>query len=154
MEVGYAKSGLVADDGSNISTDFASWDRFNTVPYKSYTHGGRFVNNYANATATVPYAMFEDDAGNTMPVGSVLAKDSFAVTAKGTVVPGPLFVMEKMAGGFNADSGDWRYTLVMPNGNVVGTTNGDGTDKVAFCIDCHIGAEVDSMLFIPEEYRN
>lgn len=154
MQVGYAESGLMSEAGKDIAADYSGWSQFNAVPYKSYTHGGRFVNNFANATAAVPYAMFEDGAGSTMPVGSVLAKDSYAVTAKGTVVPGPLFVMEKMVEGFNSDSGDWRYTLIMPNGKILGTTNGDGTDKVAFCIDCHIGAEVDSMLFIPEEYRN
>ena len=128
------------------------WGVFNTVAYKSWTHGGRFVNNFANGVAAASYGTMEE--GGAMPVGSVLAKDSFAVTGKGMVVPGPLFVMEKMPGGFNADSEDWRYTLVMPNGKIIGTTDGAGSGNVAFCIDCHVYAERDSMLFIPEEYRN
>lgn len=33
-------------------------------------------------------------------------------------------------------------------------TNRDDHAKVAFCIDCHIGSEIDSLLVIPEEYRN
>ncbi len=152
MEVGYAKANLMSSTGLDISSAYSGWEKYNSVPYKSYTHGGRFVNNYADAAAAQSYGEYEN--GGTMPAGAVLAKDSFAVTAKGTVVPGPLFVMEKMASGFNADSDDWRYTLIMPNGKTVGTTNGEGTEKVAFCIDCHIGAEVDSLLFIPEEYRN
>jgi hypothetical protein len=63
--------------------------------------------------------------------------------------------MEKMNAGFNAESGDWRYTMIMPNGAVFGTTKGAGADKVAFCIGCHISVapDADSMMFLPEEYR-
>ncbi len=152
MHAGYAKSGLMSNTDLDIAQDYSAWQIFNTVPYKSYTHGGRFVNNFANGFGADSYGEYED--GGTMPVGSVLAKDSFAVSGKGTVVAGPLFVMEKMPSGFNAESEDWRYTLVMPNGNVVGTTNGEGSSNVAFCIDCHVYAERDSLLFIPEEFRN
>lgn len=137
--------------GDDIAGSYGDWEQFNTVAYKSYTHGGRFVNNFANGVGAASYGEYED--GGALPVGSVLAKDSFAVSGKGTVVAGPLFVMEKMPDGFNADSQDWRYTLVMPNGNVVGTTNGAGSGNVAFCIDCHAYAERDSVLFIPDEYR-
>ncbi len=127
------------------------WDEFSTQSYKSYTHGGRFVTNRANDVAAAGYDTFED--GGAMPVGSVLAKDSFAVTAQGMVQAGPLFVMEKMPSGFDEASQDWRYTLVMPNGQIVGTTNGAGSGNVAFCIECHVYAERDSMLFMPEEFR-
>jgi hypothetical protein len=142
----------MSDTGLDIAADYSNWELFNTVAYKSYTHGGRYVNNFANGIGAPSCGEYED--GGTMPVGSVLAKDSFAVSGKGTVVPGPLFVMEKMPEGFNGESEDWRYTLVMPNGNVLGTTNGEGSGNVAFCIDCHVYAERDSMLFIPEELRN
>jgi hypothetical protein len=59
-----------------------------------------------------------------LPAGSVVAKDSFAVTAAGDVFAGPLFIMEKMSQGFNAASRDWRYTMIMPDGSVFGVTNG------------------------------
>jgi hypothetical protein len=65
----------------------------------------------------------------------------------------PCRIMEKMQAGFYGDSDDWRYTMVMPNGKVFGTTKGEGSAKVEFCIGCHIGAEIDSMLFLPEDYR-
>ena len=72
----------------------------------------------------------------------------------GNVVAGPLFVMEKMPAGFNADSGNWRYTLVLPGGKVIGTTNGKGSGNVEFCIGCHMSAEdTDSMMLLPEDYR-
>ncbi len=89
-----------------------------------------------------------------MPAGAVVAKDSFVVR-HGKLVAGPLFVMKKMAAGFNADSGNCRYTLVMPTGKVIGTTNGKGSNNVEFCIGCHMAAEdTDSLMFIPEEHRS
>ena len=130
--------------------DYQDWERFSTRPYVSDTHGGRYVQNYANTTAK-NYGKYED-VGK-LPAGSVLAKDSFAVRA-GKVSAGPLFVMEKMASGFNAASGNWRYTLVMPDGKVFGATNGKGAKNVEFCYGCHATQEETDSLFFPyEDYR-
>ncbi len=108
--------------------------------------------NYANAGAAA-YGKYEK-AGK-MPKGAVLAKSSFLANAKGQVSAGPLFLMEKMAGGFNRDSHDWRYTMVMPDGKVFGTTNGTGSAAVTFCYECHnsVAAEQDALLFLPEDVR-
>jgi len=45
--------------------------------------------------------------------------------------------------------------MIMPDGSVFGTTKGAGAKKVEFCAACHMSEapEVDSMMFIPEEYR-
>ena len=142
---------MKSESGEDIPVDYLDWSVFNTAPYQSATHGNRFVNNYANPTGADEYGKYED--GGPMPVGSVLAKESFMVTGNGVVKPGPLFVMEKMAAGFLEESGDWRYSMVMPNGKIMGITNGDGSGKVEFCIQCHIVAERDSMFFLPDEYR-
>ncbi len=146
LKSGYAKS------GDRDAKSYAGWKIYNTQPYVSGTHGGRFVNNYANATAKA-YGKFEK-AGR-MPRGSVLAKDSFSVSAKGNAGAGPFFLMEKMGGGFNKASGDWQYTLVMPNGKIIGRTNGRGSANVKFCHECHmsVAEDQDSMLLIPEEVR-
>ena len=61
--------------------------------------------------------------------------------------------MRKMAAGFSADTEDWQYTLILPNGQVIGTTNATGSAKVEFCADCHLAADGDSRFFIPEEFR-
>jgi hypothetical protein len=61
-----------------VARAYQSWSRYNTAPYRSETHGERFVNNYANGSARA-YGTFEE-AGQ-LPAGSVVAKDSFAVTA-------------------------------------------------------------------------
>ena len=79
----------------------------------------------------------------------------FVGTSDGALIVGPLFVMEKMKAGFNPASDDWRYTMVMPDGSIFGVTKGKGSGKVEFCIGCHkaVAPEVDSMMFLPAEYR-
>jgi hypothetical protein len=146
MVAGYRLSGVL------YTAAYRLWRRYNTVPYRSSQHGERFVNNYTNSIAG-DYRLFEA-AGN-LPPGSILVKDSFAVTANGDVFSGPLFVMEKMATGFNPESRDWRYAMYMPDGSLFGTTNGEGSARVEFCIACHkeAGHEHDHLFYVPERYR-
>lgn len=133
-----------------VATRFYKWRRYNRVPYLSATHGDRYVDNYANARAK-GYGRGDGP----LPAGAVLAKDSFTVTRQGDVFTGPLFIMEKMAPGFSAATGDWRYTMIMPDGSVFGTTNGEGNDKVEFCVGCHALPDegMDHLFFVPERYR-
>lgn len=144
MRAVYAKSGLA------IATAYPKWKRFSKVAYQSSTHGGRFVQNYANSDR---YGRYEK-AGRMQP-GAYLVKDSFTVTKDGKVGVGPLFVMRKMKAGWNAASGDWKYAMVMPDGAFFGETKGKNAANMRFCIGCHIGVkdEQDSMFFLPEEYR-
>jgi len=131
---------------------YQTWRRYNVPPYRSATHGRRYVNNYANPRAEA-YGKFE--AAGTLPEGSVLAKDSFEVTTRGDVVMGPLALMEKMQPGFDPESRDWRYTMIMPDGSVFGTTKGEGSERVEFCAECHraAGDEDDHLFFMPQTYR-
>ena len=151
MKSGYSKSGLTSATGLDIAGSYQAWQRYSTRAYVSDTHGGRYVQNYANTIAR-NYGKFEK-AGR-MPVGSVLAKDSFVVRG-GKVSLGPLFVMEKMPAGFDDEYGNWRYSMVMPTGKVVGTTNGKGSKNVEFCAGCHglMADTQDSLWFLPKEYR-
>lgn len=146
MIAGYGLSGM-PHAGS-----YTFWPRLNTVPYRSAQHGERFVNNYSNGTGRA-YRFYE--RAGPMPEGAVLAKDSFAVTKRGEVFSGPLFIMEKMAPGFRPDSRDWRYTMIMPDGSLFGTTNGAGSARVEFCIRCHAeaGDDRDHLFYVPEEFR-
>ncbi len=146
LKAAYAKS------GNKVAVSYSSWPRYSKRAYVSDTHGGRFVQNYANKKGRA-YGAFEN--AGTFPAGTALAKDSFAVSGKGKVTAGPLFIMEKMRAGFNSESGDWRYTMVMPNGSVFGTTKGKGAGNVEFCIGCHISVapDQDSVMLLPEEYR-
>ncbi len=131
--------------------NYLSWRRFNKAPYRSATHGARYVNNYANRIGE-GYGAFE--AVGRLPGGTILVKDSFTATADGGIYPGPMFVMEKMAAGFNPESGNWRYSMIMPDGSLFGETNGVNSRSVAFCIGCHATrADTDHLFFLPQEYR-
>ena len=146
MVAAYAKS------DADIAVHFDEYRIYSKHPYVSATHGERYVLNYANDTGRV-YGLYEN-AGR-LPAGSKLAKPSFSVKGNGQGVIGPLFTMEKMEAGFDAKTADWRYSMIMPNGSVFGTTNGKNSQKVEFCIGCHqtVAPDQDSVMFLPEEVR-
>lgn len=143
LERGYAAAGYAP------VADYQRWRRFNSTPYPSATHGNHQLNNFANDIAAPLYG-----SGAKMPVGSVLAKDSFVVTESGEVLLGALFTMEKMPAGFNPGAGDWRYAMVMPDGTLAGETGGAGAERVEYCIGCHLAVEAtDHLYFIPQPFR-
>ena len=145
MAAGYRRSGAPA------AAAYQDWARYNTAPYRSATHGLRYVNNHANEIAR-GYGRYE--AAGKLPEGSIVAKDSFTVTRDGVVAPGPLFLMEKMPAGFNYVSGDWRYTMIMPDGRIFGVTKGENAERVEYCITCHLAREDnDHLFFVPEAFR-
>ncbi len=146
MTQAYRKAGMRQVSG------YTKWLKVNTHAYQSGTHGGRYVNNYTDSHGDYRYKRFEK--AGTMPFGSVLAKDSFEVRPDGKVAVGPLFIMEKMAKGFNKGSGDWRYSMIMPNGKVAGMTKGKGM-SMKFCAECHSGVapDQDHIMLVPDEYR-
>ena len=148
------KSALAAgyiESGMTVAAEYQGWTKYNTLPYPSVTHGNHYLNNYAN-TKALAYGEYEQ-AGR-LPVGAVIVKDSFAKTETGGILLGPLFVMEKMPAGFNYASGDWKYTLVGPDGLLLGETNGVGSKRVEYCISCHLAAEdTDHLFFVPQDVR-
>jgi hypothetical protein len=109
--------------------------------------------NWGNRTGAA-YINYEEVG--VLPAGSAIAKDSFSVGADGKVTLGPLFLMEKMQPGFNEVSGDWKYTMIMPDGSTFGTTGGAGDAAVEFCNECHaaVAEDQDYLFFLPEEYRS
>lgn len=141
----YANANL--GDDSN----FLDWKRYSNNSYASGTHGGRFVNNYANQKAA-NYIKYED--AGIMPEGAIIAKDSFTISKEGTPLIGPLFVMEKMQTGFRPDAGDWKYSLYMADGSLYAVSGGKNSSGVEFCVSCHmVVADYDHMFFLPPEYR-
>ncbi len=131
--------------------DYRNWPRYNTTPYLSVTHGNVYLNNYANEAAEA-YGRFEK--GGRLPVGAILAKDSFVAERSGEIRPGPLFLMEKMGEGFNYVSGDWRHIMIMPDGVLFGETHGEDAERVEYCIGCHLAAERhDHLFFVPARFR-
>ena len=136
--------------GSGHATALAyrDWARFSRVPYPAEAHGDRFMNNFANSVARDTYARWE--GLGSMPAGSVLAKDSFVVSRKGSVSVGPLYVMSKQGARFNPAARDWRYEMIMPDGAVRADAK-----LQTFCNNCHrrAGAPDDHLMFLPLPYR-
>ncbi|MEQ8357736.1 MAG: cytochrome P460 family protein [Kiloniellaceae bacterium] len=140
-----------AQSGDGNARSYQTWTRHSAAPYRSMTHGRRFVNNYANDAAR-DYG--DGDLAGPLPPGAVIAKDSFVVTTDGEISPGPLFVMQKMAPGFNYVTGDWRYSMITADGEFAGETLGAGAERVEFCIACHLARESDDFLFfVPPGFR-
>ena len=145
MAKGYAAS------GDTTAKAYRDWRLYNTAPYRSATHGNRYVNNYVNPIGKAYGTM---KPGDRLPAGTIIAKDSLTVTSKRDVFAGALFIMERLPTGQSPKTADWRYKMIMPDGSLFGDTRGDNADKVAFCHDCHVAASDDDYLFfMPEEYK-
>ncbi len=82
-----------------------------------------------------------------MPVGSVLAKESYKLSKKGKPRRGPLFIMTKVAAGEADEFGNWVYSAVQPNGKVMKIKQG-------YCHSCHVAfADQDSLGYPDEDVR-
>lgn len=124
---------------------YQSWQRYNTAPYLSAGHGNRFLNNYGNAIAG-NYLSLKN--GETLPAGAIIAKDSFTVTANNDVHAGALFLMEKLPANTNSKTADWRYVMLLPDGSVLGDTQGANPSSMDFCHSCHQQAKATDFLFL------
>jgi len=130
---------------------YTDWRRYNSAPYMSSTHGNRFINNYGNS-ASVGYDRLKK--GDLMSLGSVLIKDSFAVTQQGAVIPGRLFVMEKLSAGSHPATGDWRYMMIGSDGMVIADTVGETAKQAEFCHVCHkVRSSRDFLFYVPPDFR-
>ncbi len=59
-----------------------------------------------------------------------------------------------MPRGFSYVSGDWKYSLIQPDGTLLGETKGNGAQRVEYCIACHLAKESqDHLFYVPPAYR-
>jgi hypothetical protein len=127
----------------DVGADHASWTKLSTQPFLSKTHGGRFVEVYANDVALEAFKT--DDAA--FPVGSIVVKTSWETKdGKQTQTAGPIFVMEKRPAGFDPDNEDWWFGLhwesVPPEwqkrmGGETQVYWRSPSAKAKYCGDCH-----------------
>jgi hypothetical protein len=138
---GYAKA------GDPVGSVYREWTVTSTRPAVAGPHGERFLQTFANDVAAEQYLKFAEE-GVEMPVGSVLAKESYKINAKKNVLrKGPLFVMTKVGLDEAPDTMGWLYAGVQPNGKVMKV-------KQSFCHDCHAAYEAQDALAYPlEEVR-
>ena len=135
-----------ASKDAPLTKDYQGWKDAATGPAATGTHGKRFLMTFANDTAYDEYVKYSDERGP-MPVGSILAKESFNVSKKGKIKKGPVFFMTKVAASDAKEYGNWIYAAVTPKGKVMKVKQG-------FCHGCHGAFEdQDSMGYPGEEVR-
>ncbi len=112
--------------------DYRGWTSANTLPANPGFHGGRFLLTRINDIGAEEYLKFAEENVN-IPVGTVIAKESFSVTEAGKVQKGPLFIMQKVEAGLSSDTDDWYYMVVAPNGKPM------AVNVWTACNECHVG---------------
>ncbi len=138
MIEGYTKA------GDETAAAYRDWQVTASRPAVQGAHQERFLLTFANDIAAEQYLKFEAE-GVSMPVGSVLAKESFRASAKKKkALVGPLFLMTKVEEGGAPETNDWVYGGLLPNGKPM-------KFKQAFCHDCHSAWEDQDFLAYPVE---
>ncbi|SEW16268.1 Cytochrome P460 [Cognatiyoonia koreensis] len=137
-----------AKEGDEIGTVYRDWGVTATGPAAPGAHSNRFLLTFANDVAYETYVQYGFGDDFSMPVGSVLAKESYSLTKEGEPRPGPLFIMTKVeAGGEAEEFGNWVYSAVRTNGKPMGIQQG-------FCHGCHSAfADQDSMGYPDRDVR-
>lgn len=111
--------------------DYPNWTLASKYPAAPGFHGSRFLVTYVNKAGAAEYLKYADENVN-IPAGTVIAKESFKVTAKGKVRKGPLFIMQKVKKGKSPKTLDWYYMGVAPNGKPM------KFNPVKACSKCHM----------------
>lgn len=125
-----------------VAAVYREWEAAATGPAAPGFHGGRFLNTFVNETGYSEYIRYEeDDEAFEMPVGTVIAKESFTLR-DGAPRIGPLFIMTRAVTADYPDTDGWVYSAVQPNGNPMGISQ-------AFCHDCHSGFAFSDSLGYP-----
>ena len=131
LHAGYMKGDKRWVPGGYVA-DYRNWTSANTLPANPGFHGGRFLLTWVNTVGAEEYLKYAEEDVN-IPAGTVIAKESFAVTEAGKVQKGPLFIMEKVAAGVSPETDDWYYMMVAPNGVP------QAVPVITACSECHQG---------------
>jgi hypothetical protein len=117
---------------SEFVADYRGWTPASTLPANPGFHGGRFLLTWVSEPGAQEYLKYKD-ADVTIPAGTVIAKESFAVNDAGKVEKGPLFIMQKVEAGKSPETMDWYYMMVAPSGEP------QAVPVMTACNECHIG---------------
>jgi len=107
---------------------YTDYKAASTIPANPGVHSGRYMMTYVNDLGFETYTKY---GGSEMPVGSVIAKESFKLRPNGDFIPYTLFIMEKVGQEQAPDAGGWFYDRVLYDG-----TKGLKVDQ-QFCHGCH-----------------
>lgn len=129
--------------GHEVGSVYREWKVTATGAAAPGAHGNRFLLSFANDVAYDQYVKYNEDGGFSMPVGSVIAKESFTLSKKNKPRRGPLLIMTKVAAGEADEFDNWLYSGVQPNGKTMKI-------KQSFCHDCHVAFEDQDSLGYPD----
>lgn len=130
LHAGY-KNGPKAWIPAEWVNDYRDWVPASTFPAAPGFHGNRFLLTWVNAVGAEAYMQYAE--APTIPAGTLIAKESFAVGDDGKVRPGPLFLMRKTAAGQSPETDDWHFAMVAANGSP------QAVDVMTACSECHQG---------------
>lgn len=118
----------------------AKFTKVNRARMVSLGHAtGRWeVDVWANEVAAKAIA----ERSHAVPVGAIVVEEHFERSAERP--RGPVMVMEKRSAGFSKEHGDWRFTVVGSQGQLVK----DGV--IESCAGCHDDAPMDGLFPIVE----
>ncbi|MGE0284414.1 MAG: hypothetical protein AB7P20_27885 [Rhizobiaceae bacterium] len=119
--------------GHIFARDYTNWERRDAAPIQSPPHADRYVAVYANERATTQSPFLSKGKPQ---LGAVIATPSFSVAQDGAVSAGPLVLLEKMQRGFLTYAGNWRYTVIAPDGQIVAVSKSLHHDDLPFCKTC------------------
>jgi hypothetical protein len=137
MKEGYASK------EHEVGSVYRDWKVTATGAAAPGAHGNRFLLTFANDVAYDQYVTYNEDGGFSMPVGSVLAKESFSLSKKQKPRRGPLFIMTKVGAGEADEFDNWVYSALQPSGKTMKI-------KQSFCHDCHVAFEDQDSMGYPD----
>jgi hypothetical protein len=129
LQAGYQK-GAKRWIPKDFVKDYPDWTKVSAFPAAPGFHGGRFLVTYVNAIGAEEYLKYKPE-NVSIPAGTKIAKESFAISDDGKVSRGPLFLMEKVAAGKSPKTDDWYYMMVGPNGAP------QAINVFTACSECH-----------------
>lgn len=124
-----------------VAKDYVNWKAAATGPAKPGFHSNRYLMTYVNEIGHSTYVAYASSDVN-MPIGSLVAKESYKLKKGGKIKAGPLFIMEKVGADKAPKADGWLYSGVKANGKPM-------KFKQAFCHNCHKAYKAQDALGYP-----
>lgn len=112
-----------------VAKAYPNWKAGATGPAKPGFHSNRYLMTYVNDIGHSTYVAYASSDVD-MPIGSVIAKESFKIKSGGKLKAGPLFIMEKVGVDKAPEAQGWVYSAVKASGKPMSV-------KQSFCHSCH-----------------
>jgi hypothetical protein len=125
---GYAQSKHI------IAKTFGNWERASDYPFIYDQVGDQYLVVYGNDRAVGEEKTVWMDRD--MPIGAMVVAAGFTIDDQGVLSAAPAMIYEKMVNGYTIARGNWRQTMIAPDGDIIGVTNGPGADNLTICQDC------------------